>query len=240
LEDKEVRSMKKNSSPRKRARRQNGQKTEPKSALTKGLESLAHTVGAVAGLASKTFAGSEPPGAVQMLKDDHARVKRLFDQFEQTESDPEKEAIVQSTIRDLEIHAALEEEIVYPAIRALDDDEEHQDKMDEALEEHHVVKQLMAELRDMVPADERYAAKFTVMAESVRHHIREEEAEVLPKAQKGNLDLEQLGKEMALRKQQLSSQPDDRGSWRPPATSRSLKARRGPQAAARKSSTRSR
>ena len=175
--------MKKNSSARKRARRQNGQKAERKSALTKGLESLAHTVGAVAGLASKTFAGSEPPGAVQMLKQDHACVKRLFDQFEQTESDLEKEAIVRSTIRELEIHAALEEEIVYPAIRALDDDEEHQDKMDEALEEHHVVKQLMAELRDMVPADDRYAAKFTVMAESVRHHIREEEAEVLPKAQ---------------------------------------------------------
>jgi hemerythrin superfamily protein len=175
-----------------------------------------------------------------MLKEDHARVKRLFDQFEQTESDLEKEAIVRSTIRELETHAALEEEIVYPAIRALDDDEEHLGKLDEALEEHHVVKQLMAELRDMGPPDDRYAAKFTVMAESVRHHIREEEAEVLPKAQEGNLDLKQLGKEMAARKQQLSSQAGTRGSRRPPATSKSLKARRGPQPAARKASTRSR
>ena len=232
--------MKKNSSARKSARRQNGQTTEIKSALTKGLESLAHTVGAVAGLASKTFAGSGPPDAVQMLKEDHARVKKLFDQFEQTDDDSEKEAIVRSTIRELEIHAALEEEIVYPAIRALDDDEEHLGKMDEALEEHHVVKQLMAELREMGPTDDRYAAKFTVMAESVRHHIREEESDVLPKAEEENLDLDQLGKQMAARKQQLRSKTGAQGNRRPPATSRSLKARRGPQAASRKASTRSR
>ena len=232
--------MRKDSSARKSTRRQNAKTTELKSALTKGLESLAHTVGAVAGLASKTFASNGPPNAVQMLKEDHARVKRLFDQFEQTESDQEKAAIVRTTIRDLEIHAALEEEIVYPAIRALEDDEEHLGIMDEALEEHHVVKQLMAELRKMGPTDDRYGAKFTVMAESVRHHIREEEAEVLPKAQEGDLDLNQLGRQMAARKQQLSSKAGTRGSQRPRGTSRSLKARRGPQAAARKSSTRSR
>jgi hemerythrin superfamily protein len=191
--------MRKNSSIR--------QGEERKSSFTKGLETVAHTVGRVAGLASKTFAGSTTGSttrdAVHMLKDDHALVQHLFEQFEQAANPREKADIARSAMQELEVHATVEEEIVYPAIRALDDDQEHQDKMDEALEEHHLVKQLIAELQDMRPSNGRYAAKFTVMAESVRHHIEEEEGELLPKAEESELDLETLGERMAARKQEL-------------------------------------
>ncbi len=179
------------------------EKEDSRGALVKGLETIAETVGAVAGLASRTFAPSGSPNAVQILKDDHVLVEHLFEQFEETEDNGKRVDIVRSTLDELEVHATVEEEIVYSAIRALDDSKEHQDIMDEAAEEHHVVKQLMAELREMTPQDERFAAKFTVLAEGVRHHVREEESDVLPKAEESDLDLVALGRQVAERKQQL-------------------------------------
>jgi hemerythrin superfamily protein len=182
------------------------QKENTRGPLTKGLETIAETVGAVAGLASRTFPATSSRNAVQMLKDDHVLVEHLFEQFEETDDNRKRADIVRSTLDELEVHATLEEEIVYPAIRALDNSKEHQDIMDAAAEEHHVVKQLMAELREMTPQDERFAAKFTVLAEGVRHHVREEESEVLPKAEESDLDLEELGRIMQERKQQLMQQ----------------------------------
>ena len=69
--------------------------------------------------------------------------------------------------------------------------------MDEALEEHHVAKILIGELREMSPGDERFDAKFKVLAEAVKHHIEEEESELLPNAEDMELDLEALGEELA-------------------------------------------
>ncbi len=186
-------------------------KNDTRGTLTKGLETIAETVGVVAGLASRTFSPTGNPNAVQMLKDDHVLVEHLFEQFEQTDDNRKRADIVRSTLAELEVHAALEEQIVYPAIRRLDDSKEHQDTMDEALEEHHLVKQLMAELSEMTPQDDRFAAKFTVLAESVRHHVREEEDEVLPKAEESDLDLDELGRQMAERKQQLMQKTNRSG-----------------------------
>jgi hemerythrin-like domain-containing protein len=170
-----------------------------KSPIIKGLEAVAESVGR---FAAKTFPESEMTDAVEMLEADHAKVKELFDDFEAAEDHREKRRIAQTTLRELTIHAALEEEIVYPAIRALDDDEEHEEKMDEALEEHHAARLLIAELEGRGSDTERYDAKFKVLAEMVRHHIEEEENEVLPKA-RGSLDLEELGQQMARRKEKL-------------------------------------
>jgi hemerythrin-like domain-containing protein len=167
--------------------------------------------------------------AVDMLREDHEKVKNLFDEFEDADED-EKEQIVRTAINELTIHATLEEEIFYPAVRPVIDDEE---QLDEALEEHHVAKLLIAELQDMKPGDERYDAKFKVLAESVRHHIEEEDSEVLSKAEKADeLDLESLGEQMMERKQELQEELDrSRGK-----SSRRTTARR--QAQPKKSSPR--
>ena len=85
-----------------------------------------------------------------------------------------------TALMELEVHSKLEEELIYPAIRAEIDDD---DLMDEALEEHHVVHGLLGELKKMKPSDERYDAKFTVLAENVRHHIKEEESDMFPMAE---------------------------------------------------------
>ena len=148
------------------------------------------------------------PDAIEMLKEDHRKVKKLFEEFEHAEEDQVKERIVENTVQELEIHAALEEEIFYPAAEAQVGEKE---SIDEAREEHHVVKLLIGELKKMSADDERYDAKYTVLAESVKHHIEEEESELFPKLE-GKLDAEEVGAEMESRKEQLQQQPRRRSA----------------------------
>jgi hemerythrin superfamily protein len=97
--------------------------------------------------------------AIAMLKKDHDTVKGLFDDFEKAETRVSKDKIITQAISALKIHAVLEEEIFYPAVR------EHvgQKLMNEADEEHHVAKVLIAELDGKANNDHR-DAKFTVLA----------------------------------------------------------------------------
>ena len=146
------------------------------------------------------------PNAIELLREDHQKVKDLFQHFEGMESGDKKE-IVATTLYELAIHTTVEEEIFYPAARkALEEIDEETDLIDEAWEEHHVVKLLAAELKKMRTSDERYDAKFTVLAESVKHHIEEEEGELFPKLE-GHLDDENLGEKMIARKEKLQKRP---------------------------------
>jgi hypothetical protein len=145
--------------------------------------------------------------AIAILMKDHDRVKELFDQFKKADGAAEKEKIIGQALIELKIHAAIEEEIFYPAVRK----QVGRDLMNEADEEHHVARVLIAELdRDGRRNDHR-EAKFTVLAESVRHHIKEEEGEMLPKVKGLEIDFEALGEQMLARKQQLKRNgiPDD-------------------------------
>jgi hypothetical protein len=139
------------------------------------------------------------PRAIQLLKQDHRKVEELFEQFEKAEDSRARRRIVETTIAELKVHAAVEEEIFYPALREALDEEE---KVDEAEEEHHVMKLLLAELEKMAPGDERYDAKYKVLAESVKHHVKEEESEIFPEIE-DELDNPELGRRMAERKAEL-------------------------------------
>jgi len=137
--------------------------------------------------------------AISIIKQDHDDAKKLFGEFERTDSPAARERIVARTVEALKIHAVLEEEIFYPAVRS----HVGAEIMDEADEEHHVAKVLIAELDDATADAGHRRAKFTVLAESVRHHIREEENEMLPKAKELPLDFEALGTRMLARKNEL-------------------------------------
>jgi len=142
----------------------------------------------------------EETDAITLLKSDHEKVKGLFKQFEDAESQEKKDGIIQQAIDELKVHAEIEEEIFYPALRG----EVEDDLMNEADEEHHVARMLIAELDASEGLDdERRNAKFTVLAENVRHHIKEEEGEILPNAKKADIDLEALGASLLERKNEL-------------------------------------
>lgn len=137
--------------------------------------------------------------AIAILKKDHDTVKELFDKFEKAESSAEKEKIITKAVHELKIHAVIEEEIFYPAVR------KHVGSkvMNEADEEHHVARVLIAELDAGVSGNDHRDAKFKVLSESVRHHIKEEESEMLPKAKDMEIDFLALGRQMLHRKGEL-------------------------------------
>ncbi len=151
---------------------------------------------------SKTASASS---VTNILREDHKKVKGLFEEFEHAEDAKAKQRIVETAVAELEVHSKLEEELIYPEIRAEIADD---DLMDEALEEHHVVHGLIGELKKMKPSDERYDAKFTVLAESVRHHIKEEESEMFPKAEDCEIDWDDLYAQVLNRKEQLMAKID--------------------------------
>ena len=134
----------------------------------------------------------------RMLREDHRNVKQLFDQFEAARDKRKKAEIATHAMRELQIHTTLEEEIVYPVLRDADED-----MYQEAQEEHHVVKMLIEELHDMSPEEENFEAKFTVLSENVKHHIKEEEGEMLPALENSDFDDEEMSQQMAARKEEL-------------------------------------
>ncbi len=115
-------------------------------------------------------------------------------------------------IRELSVHAYIEEKVFYPAVRAADPDAE--DMVLEALEEHHIVKWTLSELEDLAPSDEHFTAKVTVLIESVQHHADEEESDLFPSVRKhiGRKDLVALGKALADAKRDAPATPQPRAA----------------------------
>ena len=140
--------------------------------------------------------------ALEMLKDDHDRVKKSFKEFEKLDREDAEtmQRLVQTVCEELKVHAALEEEIFYPAVREAIDDE---DLMNEAQIEHETAKMLIEQLENMGPDDPNFHATFTVLGEYVKHHIKEEEDEMFSEARKTDLDFEELGGRMRERKTEL-------------------------------------
>lgn len=154
----------------------------------------------------KQSAGSGMSGqdAIELLTQDHNKVKELLEKFEmlQTEEDTENDKLdlVQHICADLTIHAKLEEEIFYPAaIEAIG----QLDIMDEAAVEHAAARELIEQLVPMAPEDEYFDAKVKVLGEMVKHHITEEEGKMFPRLKKTSIDLASLGERMSQRKQEL-------------------------------------
>src|SRR3954452_3047655 len=140
---------------------------------------------------------ANPAGS--LLKEDHKKVKQLLDDFESAKSKPSRKKIVREALTELKVHAAIEEELFYPAVRKAIGKE----IMNEADEEHHVAKLLIAELDRMDGSESHFDAKFQVLAENVRHHIEEEENEMLPKAEGAKLNFAALAEKMTRRKERL-------------------------------------
>jgi hypothetical protein len=151
--------------------------------------------------------------AVDLLKADHARMRALFRQYEAAGEQHQKQReLVDQLFTELEVHATLEEELFYPAVRRQmdsetleeDEDEEEEDLVAEAMEEHQEVKTLITILRALDPSDEQFQVKFLELREGVEEHVGMEEDELMPDATAALGDrLEQLGRQLEERKEQL-------------------------------------
>ena len=135
-----------------------------------------------------------------MLRADHKLVSGLFEEFEKTRSAARKKKIVEQICKELTVHTRIEEEIFYPAFQAALKDHE---LVPEANVEHQAVKDLIAQVEGIEPGGDEYDAKVKVMGEFVKHHVKEEQNEMFPKAKKSKIDLVALGARMFERKQEL-------------------------------------
>jgi hemerythrin-like domain-containing protein len=155
---------------------------------------------------------------VALLKKDHDEVEQLFKTFESLGEGASKRRrqTVDKMIEALSRHAAIEEQVFYPQVRRSIPDATPD--VLEALEEHHIVKWTLSELKDMEPTDERFGAKVMVLMESVRHHVKEEETELFPKVRKalGRDELQDLGTSLAAAKTAAPTEPHPRAPDTPP------------------------
>jgi hemerythrin superfamily protein len=149
---------------------------------------------------STTRSTAQPKDAIAMLKADHKKVSDLFEQFEKTRAATSKKAIVSEICTELTVHTTLEEEIFYPAVKAALKDKE---LVPEANVEHASVKDLIAQVEGVEPDGEMYDARVRVMGEFVKHHVKEEQNEIFPKARATQLDMTELGAQISARKQEL-------------------------------------
>jgi hypothetical protein len=143
-----------------------------------------------------------PQNGLQLLAADHREVEGLFEQFEKASGTAAKERLARRICMELKIHAQIEEEIYYPAIRGKVEDAD----LDEAYVEHDSAKLLINEIEAAAPDESFYDAKVKVLSELIEHHVEEEEKareNLFQQTRAADVDLEALGERLAARKAEL-------------------------------------
>jgi hemerythrin superfamily protein len=145
------------------------------------------------------------PNATQLLRQDHKQVKALFDKFEQGKAGEAKRRWAKQAMNELKVHAQVEEEIFYPAVKNAI---EASELVDEAEKEHQEAKSLISQLEKTSGLDNGegsdFEANFFQLMQAIQHHVEEEEGEMFPQVEDSELDLSALGARMMKRKQEIS------------------------------------
>jgi hemerythrin superfamily protein len=156
--------------------------------------------------------------AIALLKADHKTVETLFRKFEQASRHAKKfrRRLVDQMVRELAIHAVIEEQVFYPAVR--NKAEALGDRVLQALEEHHVAKWLLKELENLPPDAERFEAKVKVLMENVRTHVAEEEGDLFSRVRKAfsPRELKEMAQALMLAKKAAPTRPHPRAPDTPP------------------------
>lgn len=147
---------------------------------------------------------SKQTDAVSLLKIDHQKVKDAFEKYQELgpKAYKAKKSLADQICKELEVHTAIEEEIFYPEVRKGVKDSKGM--LNEAKVEHDSAKELIKQIKKMEASEELFDAKVTVLAEYVKHHIKEEEDEMFPLMKKADVDLVSVGEQMEKRKKELS------------------------------------
>ena len=153
--------------------------------------------------------------AIALLKEDHRTVEKLFADFEKAKGDGRKQELAREICLELSVHAKIEEEIFYPACEG----EVEEDLVKEAYVEHDAAKVMIAEIMAADGAgDDFFDAKVKVLQEEIEHHVEEEEKRVegmFSQARKADVDLDALGEQLAVRKEELLAQYKAEGVPKP-------------------------
>ena len=148
-----------------------------------------------------------PNGAIALLMADHRQVEELFQQFEKARSSDRKRELARNICDALRVHAQIEEEIFYPAFYEATGEK---DLHHEAVVEHDGAKKLIAEIESTDPDNDFYEARVSVLSEMIKHHVNEEEQRdgMFAKARGSDMNLDELGEALRIRKSELESSPE--------------------------------
>lgn len=141
--------------------------------------------------------------ATAILRADHKLVSQLFAEFEKAQSADKKRRLADQICMELTVHAQIEEEIFYPAVKEVLEKEGDDELVPEAQVEHHSLKQLIDDIQGTDTDDELFDARVKVLGEYVKHHVKEEQNEIFPKVRASELDMVELGAMLMQRKQEL-------------------------------------
>lgn len=143
------------------------------------------------------------PGITKMIRSDHSHVMLIFHRYNADASPAKQQAIIRSACLALEIHAQLEEEIFYPALREV---EGGNDVLAKSKPEHDEMRRLIGELRELEEGDEAADALFMELMRDVLHHVADEETVLLPVAERLLAErLTELGAQMTKRRMELAA-----------------------------------
>lgn len=154
---------------------------------------------------------------IQLLKKDHQLLRSLFTKFERSTRDgAARKEIVEQIIRELSMHAGVEEQLVYPLIRR--EVPQLESKVFLALEQHHAAKVLMAEIQKLGPEHDRYIPKVMVLKQAIDDHIEMEEAILFERLQRAvnRENLETIGERVEEAKRLAPTRPHPRAPDTPP------------------------
>ncbi|HEY0940880.1 MAG TPA: hemerythrin domain-containing protein [Steroidobacter sp.] len=154
--------------------------------------------------ANPTRSMDAPRDAIALLKQDHRTVEALFDEFEDAD-ESEQAALATRICQMLTVHAQIEEELLYPQAREAFGEEEDE-MVYEAEIEHASAKELIAKIEASTPEDPEFKPLVTVLSEYVKHHVKEEEKELFPALKDTEVDLKEMGTQLAHRKMELMEQ----------------------------------
>jgi hemerythrin superfamily protein len=165
-----------------------------------------------------SMTSTESRDAIAMLREDHRKVEQLFKQFEEATGDGRKEKIAHEICLELSVHAAIEEEIFYPACEG----KVEEDLLKESYVEHDAAKLLIAEIENgRGESDEFFDSKVKVLQEEIAHHVEEEEkpkSGVFAQAREADIDVKGLGERLAARKEELTANYKAAGIPKPELT----------------------
>jgi hemerythrin superfamily protein len=149
-------------------------------------------------LEQKSLSGKSD--VISLIEADHRKVDALFAQYQSSSKTADKRKLLEQIVKELNVHTAAEEKLVYPKLEETDED-----GTNEAFEEHHVVEVVLNELSKVGKIDDLVDAKVKVLSELVKHHVKEEESKLLPELKQSGADLEELGTEFKNQKDALKA-----------------------------------
>ena len=156
----------------------------------------------------------DDPHALRLLKEEHQVFRKLFDAAEDASGSALKKISDELCLR-LAVHMAIEEEILYPALKPVIG----ADEVNEGIVEHHAGKQLMAELEQLDGTEELFKSMVHVLGEETVHHIDEEDEDLFEDAKaahaEGKLDLDAIGDELRTRQAELYDDVTETGDTGP-------------------------